>query len=449
VRPASVGALSLRSGGVDSWAAAWLQAAGALLIAIGLGSRDPNAATAVAALACLLAGVAIVGPPGVLVKHLGRHSVVTVLLAGLVVVTLANVVMPPLGDARHLAALVLASAVGALSLVLRGRLAIALLVTAVLAQFVLACWMIATLGAPDGDVHMFQQHGLAALVSGENPYSLRYPNTADPGSEFYAPELQIGDRLAFGFPYPPLSLVMALPGYLVAGDYRYGAAASLAFGALLIAALRPGAIASGTALILAFSPLTFRILYYGWTEPFVVLWLVAGAFAASRLAIGTPLALGLLVAAKQYTLPVLVLAPLLLADVRRRIGWRRMVGVALLVAAITAAPFLIWHPRDFLFDVVAVQAIQPLRTDSASVLGVLARMGIPVPGAWITFAMAGLALLLIAWRAPRTTAGYAGAVAFVFLVFFLFSKQAFGNYFLFPLGALACAVAATKVAFDE
>jgi hypothetical protein len=439
----------MRIRAVDSWAAAWLQAAAALLIATGSGSPEPNAATGVAALACLLAGLAVLRPPGGLARHFRRRSVATVLGAGLALQILANVVMPPLADARYLLLLILAGIAGVLALFLGGRVSAVLLASAVLAQFVLACWMIATLGAPDGDVHMFQQQGLAALLSGENPYSLRYPNTAGPGSEFYAPELQIGGRLSFGFPYPPSSLLMALPGYLFGGDYRYAAAASITLGALLISAVRPGTVAYGAALIFASSPLTFRILYYGWTEPFVALWLIAGVFAASRLATATPVALGMLAAIKQYTMPVLILAPLLLADVRRRIGWRRLVGVALLTVGVTALPFVIWHPRDFMFSVVALQAIQPLRVDSSSIPGLLARMGMQVPPAWLGFAIAGFALLLAAWRAPRTTAGYAGAVAFVFLVFFVFSKQAFGNYFLFPLAALASAVAVTDVAADD
>jgi hypothetical protein len=48
------------------------------------------------------------------------------------------------------------------------------------------------------------------------------------------------------------------------------------------------------------------------------------------------------------------------------------------------------------------------------------------------------------WRAPRTPAGFAAAVAVTFTVFFAFSKQAFGNYYFFVIGALACALAAIR-----
>lgn len=425
----------------DTWGAAWLYAAAALVIAVGSAVPEHSVATLMAILACLLAGVAIVGPGSVIAGSISRRSLVTVLVTAMVLMLLGNVVMPPVDGPAYLLALVAASALGTVGLLLdRGRGSM-LVAIALVAQFGLACWMIAAVEVPDIDVHMFQQQGAAALLSGSNPYSLRYENTAGYGTWIYALELQVGDRLAFGFPYPPLSLLMAIPGYVIAGDYRYGAAGSILVSSLIIWRLRPGSVASGAALLLAFSPLTFRVLYRGWTEPFVGLWLVITLFLASKLAAGTPVALGLLVATKQYVLPVMLLAPLLLADLERRMSWRRLTGVAVLVAGSTILPFLLWHPGDLLFSVVVVQTLQPLRLDSASVPGALARLGWAAPPQWLAFLVAGVGILLVALRTPRTPAGLAAAVAFVFTLFFLFSKQAFGNYYFFPLVALVCAIA--------
>ena len=58
----------------------------------------------------------------------------------------------------------------------------------------------------------------------------------------------------------------------------------------------------------------------------------------------------------------------------------------------------------------------------------------------------GLALVVpatfVAFRyAPRTVSGFAMAVGFVFFTFFAFSKQAFVNYYVLVLGALAVAAA--------
>ncbi len=60
------------------------------------------------------------------------------------------------------------------------------------------------------------------------------------------------------------------------------------------------------------------------------------------------------------------------------------------------------------------------------------------------------ALALVIWRSARTPAGYAGAIALVYLAFFAFNKQAFVNYYAFVVGALCCALAAgTPMPTDE
>jgi hypothetical protein len=60
---------------------------------------------------------------------------------------------------------------------------------------------------------------------------------------------------------------------------------------------------------------------------------------------------------------------------------------------------------------------------------------------WLGFLAFVAAATLALRRAPRTPAGFAATVALTALCFFAFSKQAFGNYYFFVLGALCCAVA--------
>jgi hypothetical protein len=47
-------------------------------------------------------------------------------------------------------------------------------------------------------------------------------------------------------------------------------------------------------------------------------------------------------------------------------------------------------------------------------------------------------------KLPRTPATFALTVAFTFLVFFAFNKQAFCNYYHFVIGALCCAIGAAS-----
>jgi hypothetical protein len=60
---------------------------------------------------------------------------------------------------------------------------------------------------------MFQQTGAAALLAGENPYEDRYPNLYEGHPEFYGPGVVDANKhLTVGLPYPPLSLLLTLPG---------------------------------------------------------------------------------------------------------------------------------------------------------------------------------------------------------------------------------------------
>ena len=67
---------------------------------------------------------------------------------------------------------------------------------------------------------MFQRSSIAALQRGANPYELTFPNIYDNAS-FYGPGLSVDGQLQFGFPYLPLSLLLAVPGQVLTGDHRY------------------------------------------------------------------------------------------------------------------------------------------------------------------------------------------------------------------------------------
>ena len=59
---------------------------------------------------------------------------------------------------------------------------------------------------------------------------------------------------------------------------------------------------------------------------------------------------------------------------------------------------------------------------------------------WLSFIyleLVGMAIAL--WRCPRDPAGFAAALALIYLPFIAFNKQAFANYYLFVIGALCCA----------
>jgi hypothetical protein len=108
---------------------------------------------------------------------------------------------------------------------------------------------------PNIDVFVFQQSVADGLQHGHNPYAIRLPNIysgknstmfQDPvrfsaGTPFYGPGVvDENGWITYGFPYPPLSLLLVMPAYLLGGDCRFAHVIAMGFSALLMAAARPG-----------------------------------------------------------------------------------------------------------------------------------------------------------------------------------------------------------------
>ncbi|HET8627489.1 MAG TPA: hypothetical protein VFL91_08720 [Thermomicrobiales bacterium] len=304
-------------------------------------------------------------------------------------------------------------------------------------------WILAHLPLPGIDVYVFQRDAAAALFHGQNPYTLTFPNMYGAHSGYYAPQVEVGDRLAFGFPYPPLSLFLVLPGALL-GDYRYAQLAALVLAGWLMARAAPGRVGAGAAALLLFTPRGFFVLQQGWTEPFAVCLLAATVYCARRAPRWLPLALGLLFAVKQYLVFAAPLAVLLLP---RPWSWRalwRLYWQSAVVALAASLPLVLWGLPAFVRSAVTLQFYQPFRLDALSYVAWFARDGGPRL-TWLALPALVPATALALWRAARTPAGFAAAVACVFLVFLVTNKQAFANYYFFVLGALCCAIAATTV----
>ena len=207
-------------------------------------------------------------------------------------------------------------------------------------------------------------------------------------------------------------------------------------------------------MLLLSTPRLFFVLEQSWTEPFLVLLLAATVFCAIRLPWATPLALGLLLASKQYMPAVLVLLPLVACQSHlarresRRAKWG-YAALAVLVAVLVTLPLALWDWRAFWKSAVTLQVNQPYRPDSLSVLAWYGQGdGYWQGPAWIAFAALALMLMLTLWRCPRRVWGFAAAVAVCFFMFFAFSKQAFANYYFFVIGAMSCAVAALATEAD-
>ena len=308
----------------------------------------------------------------------------------------------------------------------------------VTAHFALGVWAIRCSPDPTIDVHMFQREAISALHHGTNPYSLTFPSIDDDGT-FYGPGVSVRGRLRFGYPYFPLSLLLAMPGQLLAGDHRYAQLVALELAAVLMAFSRPTGFGVVAAVLFLTTPRIFFVLEQAWTEPFVVFGLAALVFLAVRQTAAVPWLFGIFVGLKQYLVLTVPSALLLIRDRKEVVEWllkAAIAGTALML------PFILWNPHAFWKSVIALQFRQPFRRDALSYLSWWAANGHPQPSSALAFVAASLATGLALWRLPRTAAGFAFAVAVTLFVFFAFNKQAFCNYYFAVIGAFAVALAA-------
>jgi hypothetical protein len=356
--------------------------------------------------------------------------------------------------------LLLIAVLGAMQAFCSERLRIPILAVMLIAFCIVSVVQFLTIynGFPGIDVYVFQQqasdaflHGKitslriqpSILLQGRNPYAMRFPNIYEPNTPFYGPGV-VDDKnyLTYGFPYPPLSLLMVLPGYWLGGDCRYSMVVAMALSAALMATARPGRWGALAAMLFLLTPKAFYVFDFGWTEPLLTLNFSVVMFCACRCRKWLPYALGLYFATKQYTcltLPALVL----LTEGPR--PWRElgiMVLKAGLVATVITLPFFLWNPWEFIRAIVLWQLVQPFRMDALSYLvWIYHHNGGHRPPIWTPFVAVIPAMILGVWRAARSPAGFAVGVTLVNLAFFAFNKQAFCNYYYFVL-ATACWVVA-------
>ncbi len=323
--------------------------------------------------------------------------------------------------------------------VMGGRTARSVVVPILFAiHLTLALWTVNASRPPRIDVYSWHSEAFAALAQHVDPYAITMPNIYG-STQWYAPGLATYDRVLVGYPYPPLSLILAWLGNFF-GDYRYTNVLATTFAGAFMAYARPGPLATLAASVFWFSPRLLLVLEQGWTEPQVILLLSFCVFAACRTPKLLALALGLLLAVKQYTIFVMPFAFLLQRkpDLRSYLG---LLARAVVIAAVLTLPWLLWNPHAFFESVIAFQSKQPLRPDALSYLAWATEKGWKARTS-MSFVMLVPAALIAILRSPRTPSGFAGAAALLFLSFFAFAKQAFCNYYMMIVGALCCAAAA-------
>jgi hypothetical protein len=327
---------------------------------------------------------------------------------------------------------------------------------AMLAVYVaLGLLVILGLHTPGIDSYLYTRDASFALLHGHNPYAIVIRDIYPPriSNFFYGPDASVNGYMIYGYPYPPVPLLAALPGALL-GDYRIAYLVVIVLTAWLIADLQPNSpIAAAAAAMFLFTPRSYFILEQGWTDPVVVALLALTVWTALRHPRWLAVPLGLLLASKQYMIVAAPAVWLLLPAVAPGKRVRMLIETAL-VGALSSVPLAIIGGKRFWLSVVVWLTKQPFRPDSLSYSAWLvnifpqwsAHHGVIRAVPIVVWVLAAGAAALCLWRVPRTPAGFAAALGLTMAAFIGFNKQAFCNHYYFVIAAFCTAIAATPIA---
>jgi hypothetical protein len=288
---------------------------------------------------------------------------------------------------------------------------------------------------PPIDVQVFLTQASRAILHAHNPYTAAYPDIYGPQQSalLYGPGVVGHDGLLnFGFPYPPASLLLAIPAHLL-GDVRI-APIVVVLTLSLVLHLTGAPAQRGAAVLLACAPGFAQLVVNGWTEGAIVGVVAAAVWlAARRQWLPAAALLGVALASKQYFVVALPALWLL-----RPYASKARVAVMLGAASVVTLPFLAWDPQAFWRAVVQFQLVQPFRPDSISLLvWSVNHFGWPGPAAFsIPPLAAGMFVAVLTARRLRPgIPSFLTATSLSLLATTALSKQAFINYY-FLIGCL-------------
>jgi hypothetical protein len=290
--------------------------------------------------------------------------------------------------------------------------------------------LLAPLGTPNPDIDVVTWTSAAtdALLRGVQPYTVQ-------AADIYGGSRDFGFTVQV-YPYMPATLIALAPWSLVFGDFRLGLAVCLPAAAWLLrsASQRAGAdrhFVDIATLTLVLHPNAARVIRSGWIEPLVV----AAAAAFAWLAVRRPrtcapaMAFFLQPALKQY-----LVAPVLLYLAMCPPGRRlRTFAIALLVAAVSIGPFLLWNATATIDGMVfQIRALSRPRLTAMSIPGLLATLGTGYPPMWASMAAQMLVGAIAYTRIhDRGAGGLLLGSAVALLATFLIGWQAFVNYYYY------------------
>ncbi len=297
------------------------------------------------------------------------------------------------------------------------------------------------------DVQLFQHDAVTALMRGDNPFTMQFRDIYPPAQSalFYGNGVSVNGILQFGYPYFPLSLLVVAP-FEILGDYRFAHALAVIGAALLMSRMTVDHRSTIAAMVFLLVSPSIVVVQNGWTDPLALLALVGVVFVAIHRPKGRSIVTGLLFAAKQTSVFLVVPSMLVLEKPWSVRVIARHFAVSGGVFLVLTLPFVLWDPRAFWTSVVRLQFVQPFRSDSVALPALIPDWWLslhPLVSLGAPFLAVVIGSIAVARRTPTGAQGFALGSAFVLLVALVTSKQAFVNYYLVVIGSLFAAAAAT------
>lgn len=279
------------------------------------------------------------------------------------------------------------------------------------------------------DVEVVLREGVGEFLAGHNPYAMTFTNpyAAEESRLFYAPGILVDNRISLGFPYPPVVLLSAVPGYLL-GDVRFSGLIMVTWLALAIHGRGHSAVQRSQAVAVATAPGLLFALSNAWTETLSVTLLGLSLLAFRRRnALFAGALLAAFFASKQYLVVALPCLWMLRAHARRApVIAFCATGSALMVPWALADMSAFWRALS------GAYAGGLVRADSISVLvqGILTWGWEESPlYRWLPVVVGLVVAFALAARLAQGSRSFAAAVGVTVMATVLVSKQSFFNYY--------------------
>ena len=238
---------------------------------------------------------------------------------------------------------------------------------------IIGLWFLAKSAEPRIDVLSRSSAGARESAARDQPYAITFPDIYGPDAHSSAGHRGLMGRCSAAIFYWPMSLLLAVPGYLL-GDARYTNFVSLTIASGLIAYARPSRISFLAASVVLFCPGIFLMLINAWIEPQMLMLICSGDVVpfgrpVQGIRVGGPFTARAFAGRGSNT--SFTPAADRLAGLPQARGKKPLLirsgAIAALSAAAIILPFFFWDPGAFLHSSRALY-VNLIRTDAISVL---------------------------------------------------------------------------------